>query len=463
MTVDLAIVNGTVVTPAGPQPLTVAVRQERIVALSDRAHCPAAREILDASDLHVLPGLVEGHVHFREPGLTQKEDFGSGSAAAVCGGVTTVIDMPNTVPPTADAQSLRQKQALAEAKSLVDFGLLGVILPNNLRQLRGLVEAGALGLKVFMGMTVGNLPAPEDGDILEAWRLAAELGIPVAVHAESSVLVHHCTERLRAGGRSDALAHYEARPEIAEEEAIQRAILLAAAAGARLHVLHVSTAQGAALVGAAKRRGGAVSAETTPHYLLLQSADAARLGNTMKINPPVRAAGHAEQLWQALRGGAIDSIATDHAPHLPEEKRRRNVWEAPSGFPGVETALPLMLTQVNAGRMRLEEYVRWHCENPARIWGLYPRKGVIQVGSDADLTLVDLSRRDVIRAANLHSKSKVTPYEGWEVQGVPVCTLVRGQIVMREGQLVGRPRGRMLWPSREARAGRASDDAARLA
>ena len=446
MTVDLVVANGSVVTPKGSQLLNVAVHEERIVALTDLSHSPEAREVIDATGLHVLPGLVEGHVHFREPGLTQKEDFGSGSIAAVYGGVTTVIDMPNTVPPTADEESLRLKQSLAEKKSFVDFGLVGVILPSNTHRLKSLVEAGALGLKVFMGMTVGNLPTPEDGLILDAWKLAADLGVPVAVHAESSAIIGHCTEQLRASGRTDPMVHYEARPGLAEEEAIQRAIFLAKAAGARLHVLHVSTGEGAEYIGNAKRLGQAISGETMPHYLLLRTEDAATLGNTMKINPPVRAAGHAERLWQALLTGDLDSIATDHAPHLREEKLSPNVWNALSGFPGVETVLPLMLTQVNAGRMSLEEYVRWHCENPARIWGLYPRKGVIRVGSDADLTLIDLDRRGVIKAEQLHSKSKITPYEGMHIHGAPLCTIMRGHVVMRDGELFGEPRGRMLRP-----------------
>lgn len=447
MSVDLLIANGTVVTPNGAQPLNVGISGDHIVSLTDQAQTPDAREVIDAAGLHVLPGIVEGHVHFREPGLTYKEDFGSGSMAAVCGGVTTVIDMPNTVPPTADAESLRLKQSLAEGKSYVDFGLLGVILPGNGAALRDLVAAGALGLKVFMGMTVGELSTPDDGAILDAWKLAAELDVPVAVHAESDAIVTHCTGRLHASGRTDPLVHYEARPAVAEAEAVQRAILLARSAGARLHVLHLSSGDGADLVAQAKRRGQAVSAETTPHYLLLSTENAATLGNTMKINPPVRAAGHAQRLWEALLTGVIDSIATDHAPHLPEEKSRPNVWQAISGFPGVETALPLMLTQVNAGRMALTDYVRWHCENPARIWGLYPRKGAIRVGSDADIALVGLARRGAISAAGLHSKSKVTPFDGWQVQGLPVCTIARGQVVMRDGEPTGKPRGRMLKPS----------------
>jgi dihydroorotase len=182
-----------------------------------------------------------------------------------------------------------------------------------------------------------------------------------------------------------------------------------------------------------------VTAETCPHYLLLTAEDMGRLGSLLRMNPPVRARGHQAALWQALSDGTLDMLATDHSPHTIEEKTRPDIWEAVSGFPGVETAVPLMLTEVNRGRFSLNDYVRWACENPAKAWGLYPRKGTLTVGADADLVIVDLAREAVIRAAALHSKSKLTPFDGVRVTGLPVCTIVRGQVVMRDGELIGKP------------------------
>ncbi|MEK7879399.1 MAG: dihydroorotase family protein, partial [candidate division NC10 bacterium] len=231
-------------------------------------------------------------------------------------------------------------------------------------------------------------------------------------------------------------------------EAVSRAIHLAEWVRARLHICHEGCKDVLPIIGAAKARGVDVTCETAPHYLLLTAEEMERLGNVMKMNPPVRYRGHQEALWDGLRTGIIDMIATDHSPHSPEEKKKQNVWEAISGFPGVETALPLMLTEMNQGRFSLNDYARWASENPARAWGLYPKKGAVMVGADADLVLVDLNRESVIRAEALHSKSKVTPFDGVKVKGLPVMTIVRGKIVMEDGKVVGAPGwGRLTTPS----------------
>ena len=211
------------------------------------------------------------------------------------------------------------------------------------------------------------------------------------------------------------------------------------AAGARLHILHESCRDSLPLIRVAKQRGVDVTAETCPHYLLLTAEDMSRLGPILRVNPPVRFAGHAESLWKGLHDGTLDMLATDHAPHTPEEKTQPNICDGHSGFPGVETAVPLMLNEVNGGRMTIERYVEWSGAAPARAWGLYPRKGSLQIGSDADMVIVDMTREREIRGAELHSKSKITPFEGMRVRGVPVCTIVRGRVVFRDGELVGEP------------------------
>ncbi|MFZ8858080.1 MAG: dihydroorotase [Candidatus Caldarchaeales archaeon] len=243
-------------------------------------------------------------------------------------------------------------------------------------------------------------------------------------------------ELMRAGGRKDPLAHMEARPIAAEVFAVAKALLAAKITGCRLHVFHLSSGEALSVIRTLRPLGMDVTVETCPHYLLLDGREALeRLGNVAKVNPPIRSKSDSEALWDALRKGEIDAIGSDHAPHLPEEKGSEDVWSAPSGFPGVETMLPLMLTEVHRGRLTFTDLSRLLSEGPARIWGLYPRKGAIAIGSDGDLTIVDPDAESVIRSERLHSRSKVTPFEGFKVRGMPVYTVVRGEVVMEKGEV----------------------------
>jgi dihydroorotase len=246
---------------------------------------------------------------------------------------------------------------------------------------------------------------------------------------------------MRDAGRLDPLAHLAARPAVVAIEAVSRAAILAEWTGARIHILHISSAEELRPLREAKARGVDITGETCPQYHCLSGDDYARLGGIIRVNPPVREARNQAPLWAALADGAIDIIATDHAPHAPAEKTRNDIWTVDCGFPGVETQMPLMLTEVNAGRMSISDYVRWSAANPAKIWGLYPRKGVVQAGAQADLALVDLGRASVIDDALLQSRSKATPWHGRPVRGLPVHTLVRGRFVMRERVLVPETRG----------------------
>jgi allantoinase len=439
---DLVVKDAVIVTSAGSGRADLGVRDGRVAAVG--SGLGTAAEVIEAGELHLVPGLIDVHVHFREPGLTYKEDFGSGSLAAACGGVTTVHDMPNTPPVVASGEILRAKRALVEPKAWVDFGLYGVILPDNEAELDGLAEAGAMGYKLYLGETTGNNPTPDDGAIYAAMRRIARRGLIVGVHAENNPILQRLRRDLRAQGRTDPRAHLESRPAFVEAEAVERAATLAEAAGCRVHIHHLSTRDGLERVVAARRRGARITCEVLVSHLALDDAAYARYGNLVKVNPPLREPEHVAALWDGLRAGLIDCIATDHAPHSAEEQALESVWEAHGGWIGVETMLPLLLTDVAAGRLSLEQMVRLTSENPARLYGHWPRKGSLQVGADADFVLVDLAARYRLDQTKLHSKHPVTPFDGWELTGRPVATYLRGTCVAREGEPVGAQRGRFL-------------------
>jgi dihydroorotase len=447
MSLDLLVRGGTVVTSRGRQAADIGVANERIAAIAEPGTLTDARQELDVSGNYVLPGVIDCHVHFREPGLVHKEDWGTGSRAAVMGGVTMVFEMPNTMPPTSTAELVQEKQQLAEAKSYCDFGLYGLVIQENVAEIPRMAAAGVAGYKCFLGESIGNIPTPDDGMLIDAMRQVAATGLRIGFHAENNAIMQHRIRQLKAEGRTDPLAHLDSRPFIAEVEAIERAALFAAHTGAKIHIFHLSSRHGLGSVASWRSRGVDISAETAPQYCFLTAVDMHTLGAMMRINPPVREPGHSDVLLDGLASGAISAIATDHSPHLLEDKLHTNIWEAVSGFAGVETSLRLFLTYaVNAGRMTLEQYARVASEGPARTWGVYPRKGAIQVGSDADLTVVDLDREGVIDRARLHGKNNQNPYEGRHTRGQAVATVVRGQVVMRDGELVGEPRGRMIRP-----------------
>src|SRR3954449_9789962 len=439
-TADLVIRSGKVVGPDSVIDASIAIKDGRVIAIGDDAIMPPATETLDARGLHVLPGAIDDHVHFRDPGYPHKEDFASGTAAAAFGGVTTVFDMPNTIPPTGTPAILAAKLKMAAEKAHVDFGLYALLGEDTIEHVPELAKS-AIGFKLYMGNTFGKIASPSTGAMLEAFEVVAATGKRVSLHAETNSIMERRESRLRAAGRTDPLAHLASRPAVVAIEAVSRAAILAEWTGARIHILHISSAEELGPLREAKARGVDIPGETCPQYLFLSSDDYARLGGIIRVNPPVREARNQAPLWAALADGAIDIIATDHAPHAPEEKTRNDIWTVDCGFPGVETQMPLMMTEVNAGRMSISDYVRGSAAKPAKIWGLYPRKGVVQAGAQADLALVDLVRESVIDDALLQSRSKATPWHGRPVRGLPVHTLVRGRFVMRERVLVPETRG----------------------
>lgn len=436
MTADLILSGGLVVSESAVDRADVAIRDGLVVAVGAPEAMPPAAEVVDVAGLHLLPGAIDVHVHFRDPGYTHKEDWETGAAAAAMGGVTTVFEMPNTVPATATVEALAQKAAIAGAKSCVDFGLYALLGEETLDRVQDLADAGANAFKLYMGNTFGNLPSPSTGAMLELFEKAALTGLRVSLHAETASIMARRQERLAAAGRTAALDHILARPEVVAIEAVARAAILAEWTGARIHVLHISSSGELRPLAESKARGVDVTGETCPCYLFLDSSDYERLGGVIRVNPPVREKKDSAGIWAALASGVVDMIATDHAPHTPEEKTRPVIWDVDCGFPGVETQMPLMLTQVAAGKMSVSDYVRMSAGAPARAFGLWPAKGRIAPGAHADIACVDLARRETIRAENLHSRSRITPFEGVETVGAPVHTLVRGAFVQRDRALV---------------------------
>ncbi len=441
ITADLVIANGTVVSPDAARPASVAIKDGAVIAVGTAEAMPPAKETLDASDLYVLPGAIDVHVHFRDPGYPHKEDFSTGTAGAAFGGVTTVFDMPNTVPPTGTGKILAEKHAMAAAAAHVDFGLYGLLGENTIEHVGNLVAGGVIGFKLYMGNTFGNIPSPSTGAMLEGFEVVAATGKRISLHAETASIMARREARMTAAGRRDPLAHLAARPAVVAVEAVARAAILAEWTGARIHILHISSADELRPLAEAKARGVDITGETCPHYLMLSSDDYARFAGIIRVNPPVRETHHQAPLWHALANGTIDMIATDHAPHAPEEKTRNDIWSVDCGFPGVETQMPLMLTEVARGRFSICDYVRWSAANPAKIWGLYPKKGVIAPGADADIAVVDLRRNWAIDDAKIQSRSKITPWHGRGVTGLPLHTLVRGRFVMRDRMLMPGTKG----------------------
>ncbi|SEP74745.1 allantoinase AllB [Natrinema salaciae] len=443
MTVDLVVRNCTVVTPAGRTPdAGVAVEDGEIVAVGRSDRLPDADRVLDAEGNVLVPGIVDCHIHNREPGLEYKEDWESATRAAAAGGVTTVVGMPNTDPVIDRPEHLELKFERGEASAHVDFQSYAVVTSENLELIPEIAEVGPLGFKIFLGSTVGDVPPPNDGEILEAMERIRETGKRLGFHEENGEIIDYYTERFKAAGRNEPIDHSHSRPVIAEREAVERMITFAEETGAKIHMFHVSSGSAAEAVARGKSRGVDVTAETTPHYLWFTEDVVREKGNVARVQPPIRDAAERDALWDAVDDGTIDCMATDHAPHTPEEKKVDdpfgNTWDAISGFVGLETEVPAMLTFVDRGRFTLEEWVHRHSTRPAQVWGMYPQKGSLQVGTDADFTIVDPDREWTLEdRTDLHSKNCVTPFEGESFTGKAVATVVRGAVVAEDGAVVG--------------------------
>jgi allantoinase len=443
---DLVVTGGTVVFHDGRRRLDIAIAEGHVLAVGENLAVEGVPTV-DATGLLVLPGLVDVHVHLREPGLTEKEDFASGTSAAAAGGVTTVVDMPNTKPPVATAERYRQKLDLVKNKAYVDFGLYGMLDHDNADEIAGMAELGAMGFKLFMGQTTGDNRCPNDAAIFRGLEAAAAVDLVVGVHAENDHLLRMFGDRLQAQGRKDPRAHLEGRPAFVEVEAITRIVTMATEAKTKLHIHHLSTAAGLQRVMDLRAQGHQVSIEALVSHLFLDENAYDTYGNLIKLNPPIRPAADVAALWAGIGRGDVDIVATDHAPHTVAEQAETDVWKAYGGFIGVETMLPLMLTAAAQGKLTIEDIVRLCCYTPARRWSM-ANKGQIAPGFDADFILVDAGADVVLDQTTLHSKHNVTPYNGWQLTGSLVATYLRGGLVYEKGEVLGEPAGRQVKPTR---------------
>ena len=439
MTVDIVIKNGLTVLPSGITQSSIVINDGKIIGIM-KSDEPKADRVIDAKGKVVLPGMVDMHVHLRDPGFPERENFESGTRAAAAGGVTAVIDMPNTVPATVTLKAFNEKRKLIDKKSLVDFGFIGGAGEVPQKDIIEVAQAGATAFKSFLIARFKELAA-SDYTLLKHMQLLGELDRPLLVHAENGDLVDKFMEEAVAAGRTDPMAHCEFRPPICEIEATMRCVTLAAETDVHLHICHMTAAGAVDIVEWAQAMGQNVTGETSTNYLLFTQDTMKERGPYAKVDPPLRTKDDQLRLWEALNDGTIGVLASDHAPYTREEKERGwdNIYDAPSGGVVIETTLPLMLDAVNNDKISLERLVEVFSTNPAQMNGLYPRKGDLMVGADADVVICDMDKAFHIKGENLQTIQKITPYEDMKGKGMPVMTLVRGKVIYENEQVIGKP------------------------
>ena len=437
---NLIIRGGIAVLPTGQQQVDIAFENGVISAIG--SHLQTSSEAIDATGLVVLPGVVDPHVHFNEPGRADWEGWEAGTRGAARGGVTTVLEMPlNAHPPTTTVAAFDEKLAVATQKALVDFGLWGGLVPENLGDLETLHQRGVVGFKAFMSHSgIDDFHRVSDGVLAIGLTVLGRLGALVGVHAESQELL----DRHSAAQGSERLSWCRARPAAAEVDAIQRLLVCMRGAGNRVraHVVHVSCAEGLDVVDQARNKGVAITAETCPHYLAFDETDFERIGPALKCAPPIRDAATREALWHSLLEGRVDCIGSDHSPcpAADKEKGDADIRQAWGGIAGIQLTLPVLITEgVHARGLSFERIAHLTATAPAQTFGLYPRKGAIAVGADADFALVDPAQGWTLERRELETRSGLSAYLGRSFKGRVVRTIVRGKTVFADHEITGSP------------------------
>ena len=459
--------NGTVVTPRDRYAANLVCEDGLITALEEPDSASGSDEEIDATGLLVFPGFIDPHVHSRDPGLTEKEDFSHSTQAAAAGGITTIFEMPNAIPPVSEVSVFRVRAEQHSRVAFVDFGLWAISLgAENLEHVPELIDEGAVGVKLFWGYAlhrqtrqlVYNLAdeppenlilPPGNGDVFDLFRTVAGAGGLLAAHCEDREVIE-ASERALGGDVAGYEDFLTSRPDTAEAASVALAAEFARATDCRFHVVHMSSARATDIVRLAQREGVSISAETCPQYLTLTNEAYASVGPSMKVYPPIRRAHDRDELWRGVRDGTITSLGSDHAPHTLEEKQR-DLASQPAGAVGVETLVPVLLNEVSEGRLSPERLAWVLSEGTARLYGLYPQKGAIRPGADADFTIVDPEAGWTIRNEALHSKNPLSPWNGLSGRGAARFGVLRGRVVMRDGEPQGEPGGQIVRPARAGR------------
>lgn len=434
MTADLILSNAKAYIHNEIVDCSLAINQGKIFKIAKEANMPKAETKIDLKNLLVLPGLIDVHVHLRDEGKAYKEDFYSGTAAAAAGGITTVLDMPNNEPVTMSVEALRNRMKNAENRILVNVGFYSEF-PKNMKETEEIIREGAVAFKLFMAEQIGGLNIDDDHALLEAFKIVSSLKTPVAVHAEDKTTLKKVEEELKRDNCNDIEAFLRAHSENVEVTAVKRLLKIAEQTNVHVYFCHISTENGLKAIVDGKKSGIKITCETTPHHLFLSVGDLRRIGTLALTTPPIRENHHIAALWDGIKNSWIDILASDHAPHTLGEKKAESVWDVKVGVPGLETTLPLLLTEVKHERLSITDIVRLMAESPAEIFGLKGR-GFLKEGNNADLIVVDLDVKHKIDASKFHSKAKYSPFNGWNVEGKPVKTFVGGRLIMDDGEIV---------------------------
>jgi allantoinase len=440
---DLTIRHGTVVTPAGTMRADIAVEDQSIVAIEPEL--PAGVDEIDATGLVVLPGLIDIHVHFNEPGRTDWEGAATGSRALAAGGGVLFFDMPlNSSPCTVSGSAFDEKRAALEAASITDFALWGGLIPGSVEAMDEMAARGAIGFKAFLSNSgLDEFPRSGDWTLFQGMQQAAQLGLPVAVHAENEEITAGLARQAIAEGRTSVRDYLRSRPVVAELEAITRAGVIARETGAKLHIVHVSSGSGVAAALEARAGGADISIETCGHYLFFTEDDTCRLGAVAKCAPPLRSASERESLWTRVSRGDIDVVASDHSPAPPGMKTGGDFFAIWGGIAGVQSTLPVLLNRDGLGYERIAEFTAGF---PSRRFQL-PKRGAIQIGHEASFVLVDAGASNTLTLDQLFQRHKQTPYLGSTFRGVVRRTILRGQTIFQDGAITGRAPGRFVRPT----------------
>jgi allantoinase len=457
--VDLTITGGEIVTEHGRLHADVGIDQGQIVALAASGTLASATETLDASGMLVLPGAVDIHFHARTPAYPQRGDFYTETQAAAAGGVTTVLEMPISKPGCATPQIFRNRRRLIEEQAIIDVGLYGAPGTLNRDDVLGMVEEGAIAFKIFLHRPVlgredefVGICLTEDEELYQTLALVKQTRRRIVVHCESDSMLEAGLSRIQDEGRTDLQAHMDSRPPVVEAVAVAKLLTLAEDLRTPVHVAHVSSAHAVEVIRRFQRDGVDVSAETCPHYLFFTEEDYLRLGPYAKFNPPIRSLADQQALWAGLADATLSVVTSDHGPYQVEEKERGRgaTWLAPSGGPGVQTLLPMMMTAALKGRLSVEQVVRLVSSEPARLFGLAGRKGTVEPGADADICVYDPRPEMVLTRDRMFSRARDVNklYDGMPLQGEVVATVSAGRVVFGEGKILAdKGSGRFIAPA----------------